>query len=81
MNASAGETPSKRDLIPLVDVNNARLERQDPDTQFQQAQLKLNENDFIYLTLTELPILKVKRRLTRRERVYESFLKIPDSQK
>lgn len=44
-----GETkpnPKKKDLIPLVDVNNARL-GQDPSTIYEQAEVTLSENDFI----------------------------------
>ncbi len=41
-----GPNPKKKDLIPLIEVNNARL-GQDPNTLFDQTQVTLNENDFI----------------------------------
>lgn len=39
-------TVKKRDLLPLMDVNNSRL-GQSPNTVYQKAQFKIDENDFI----------------------------------
>lgn len=42
------EKPKKRDLIPLIDVNNARL-GQDPHSVYEQKQIDLDLGDFIFL--------------------------------
>lgn len=48
------ENPRKRDLIPLIDVNNARL-GQDPATIYEQTSFQLDPEDFIFFYTDGVP--------------------------
>ena len=72
VSGETGPKPKKKDLVPLVDVNNARL-GQAPDTHFDQAQVSLKENDFILFYTDGIADIKNSNGVSLGER---EFLKV-----